>query len=322
LTYVLQSPGAQHDLISATISSGVPHINLATLRGLTVSVPSLPTQRRIASVLGSVDDLIENNRRRIEVLRGMVQAIYEGWFIHFRFPDHENVAFVDSPLGPIPEDWQVRTVASVAADERGAVTGGPFGSKLGRKDYVADGVPVIRGANLRIGGGFDESDFVFVSETKAAELQSSSARRGDVLITQRGTLGQVGLIPESARFDRYVLSQSQMKISVDRQVMTPEFLYSQFCTAMTTERFIAQAMSSGVPHVNLSLLREFEVLTPPMRLQQVFTEASRHLSGQAHQLSAQVRVLGDVRDLLLPKLATGDIDVSRLDLDELVEAAS
>ncbi|MCA1705593.1 MAG: restriction endonuclease subunit S, partial [Actinobacteria bacterium] len=180
-----------------------------------VSVPDMTTQHAVVGILGALDDLIENNRRRVELLEQMAQAIHQEWFVHFRFPGHEETTFVDSPLGALPEGWEIKRIAEIAGRERNAVTGGPFGSRLGRKDYVEAGVPVLRGANLRLHGGFDEADLVFVSNEKAEELRACLARRGDIVVTQRGTLGQVGYISDRCRFDRYLLSQSQMKITVD-----------------------------------------------------------------------------------------------------------
>ena len=93
---------------------------------------------------------------------------------------------------------------SLAAAERYSLIGGPFGSKLTSADYVEDGVPVIRGSNLNGGRYLDETEFVFVSEQKMREdLFGNLAHRGDVVFTQRGTLGQTALIPNDARFDAY-----------------------------------------------------------------------------------------------------------------------
>ena len=130
----------------------------------------------------------------------MARAIYREWFVKFRYPGHEGVPFITLALGPIPLNWEVVPLVSVAS----ATGSGAFGSKLGRKDSQPHGVPVIRGANLRVGGGFDERDFVFVSPAKADELRSSWALRGDILVTQRGTLGQVGKIPVGHSFQSVV----------------------------------------------------------------------------------------------------------------------
>jgi uncharacterized protein YkwD len=96
-----------------------PTLNRNHIHTLPIHYPSLPLQRKIASVLSAYDDLIENNTRRIEILEEMVQVIYREWFVHFRFPGHEKVQMVDSELGPIPEGWSVKKVSEVASVYRG-----------------------------------------------------------------------------------------------------------------------------------------------------------------------------------------------------------
>ena len=301
-------------VLAGATGSTMPNLNVDAMRR--IPVPLNPDRERVGEIFAALDDLIDNNRRQVEALEEMARSTYREWFVAFRYPGHEDVHLVDSPLGPIPDGWAVKRVREV-----GATGAGPFGSKLGRKDYVADGVPVLRGTNLRVGGGFDESDFVYVTPEKAEELRSSATLRGDVVITQRGTLGQIALIPESSDHERYVLSQSQMKLTVNADAASTEFVYRQMSTADTTARFIAQAMSSGVPHVNLTLLRDFEILAPPSDLQHRFGAIVRRLDRQAWAVRAQARTLGDLRDLLLPRLVTGQIDVSHLDLDPLIGAA-
>src|SRR5437762_10436189 len=104
------------------------------------------------------------------------------------------------------------------------LTGGPFGSSLGGRDYTEGGVPVIRGANLghgRMIGG----DFVFVSDEKVATaLKGNLAEPGDLIFTQRGTLGQVAIVPRGG-YERYVISQSQMRLRVDGSIASVEYLY-------------------------------------------------------------------------------------------------
>ena len=84
-----------------------PNANAQVLTSFPISLPPLPTQRKIAAVLSAYDDLIENNTRRIKILEDMAQTLYQEWFVHFRFPGHENVAMVESPLGPIPQGWEM-----------------------------------------------------------------------------------------------------------------------------------------------------------------------------------------------------------------------
>lgn len=316
LRYFFRSRHAIDYLEGQAVGATMPNLNAGIVTGMPVPVLPYEFQRFAAEVLQSIDDLIDNDRRRVEVLEEAARGIYREWFVHFRYPGHEDVPLVDSPFDPIPSGWAFRPVRQTAA----AISAGPFGSKLGRKDYVADGVPVIRGANLEIGGGFDESDFVYVTPAKADELHTCLAFRGDIVITQRGTLGQIGLIPETSTYERYILSQSQMKVTVDAKVGSPEFVYRQMSTPETCSRFISQAISTGVPHVNLALLRDFPLLMAPIGLQHRFALAVRDLDRTAWSLRAQADVLTSIRDSLLPRLIAGQIDVSDSALDPLREA--
>lgn len=112
------------------------------------------------------------------------------------------------------DGWIRCRVGDIAATVRNALVGGPFGSNLVSKDYEGAGVPVIRGQNMGLGRWID-GDFAYVSEEKAQQLAANLARPGDIVFTQRGTLGQVAIVP-SGPHDRYVISQSQMKLTVDR----------------------------------------------------------------------------------------------------------
>jgi type I restriction enzyme, S subunit len=158
------------------------------------------------------------------------------------------------------------TIADLAEGGKAGVAGGPFGSSLGRKHYRPDGVPVIRGAQLS-NGRFSLDDLVYVSEEKADKHLRNLAAAGDVVVTQRGTLGQVGLIPEDTPFDRFLLSQSQMKISPNRSIVDAEFLYLLMSSPATKRQLIDRAITAGVPHINLGMLREFKLAIPPLPTQ-------------------------------------------------------
>jgi type I restriction enzyme S subunit len=91
------------------------------IEGVEISLPPLPSQRRIAGILSAYDDLIENSQRRIKILEEMARRLYREWVIHFRFPSHEDCRFVESPLGEIPEGWEVKNLASVAEVNRAQI---------------------------------------------------------------------------------------------------------------------------------------------------------------------------------------------------------
>lgn len=161
--------------------------------------------------------------------------------------------------------FSYQRVTSIAADTAHATVGGPFGSSLLAQDYVASGVPVIRGQNLAQ-GRWVAGDFVYVSEAKAQELFQSWARPGDIVFTQRGTLGQVALIP-ALPFSRYVVSQSQMKLTVAAEKADSLFLYYAFSSPEFLDYINNNKVQTGVPHINLGILRGAPIPLPPLSTQ-------------------------------------------------------
>lgn len=96
------------ELRNISTGAATKFLTLTILNETAIEVPSLAEQHRIASVLSAYDELIENNQRRIRILEEMARSLYREWFVHFRYPGHESVPLVDSPLGPIPQGWEVK----------------------------------------------------------------------------------------------------------------------------------------------------------------------------------------------------------------------
>lgn len=163
--------------------------------------------------------------------------------------------------------WPVVRLAELAIPLKGAMAGGPFGSDLVSADYVSEGVPVIRGANLPKDQRLSHEGLAFVTEAKADSLHLNCAHPGDLVFTQRGTLGQVGLIPEDSVYPRYLISQSQMKMTVNREKADPLYLYYYFRLRSTIQYIENHALQAGVPHINLGILRKLEVVAPPLDVQ-------------------------------------------------------
>lgn len=161
------------------------------------------------------------------------------------------------------------TIADLVAPVKNALVGGPFGSNLVSKDYVPTGIPVIRGQNM--GERWVGGEFVFVSGKKAKELSANVARPGDLIFTQRGTLGQVSIVPEGA-FEAYIISQSQMKLTVDQQKADVLFLYYVFQTQEQRDYIVRNAVQAGVPHTNLGHLRTTPLSLPPLPEQRAIAE--------------------------------------------------
>ncbi|GIF20841.1 type I restriction enzyme S subunit [Actinoplanes tereljensis] len=198
-------------------------------------------------------------------------------------------------------DWPTGTVRDIAVPK--GLIGGPFGSLLGGKDYVPRGVPVIRGVNLASDGRFDASEFVYVTPAKAAgELARNLARPGDVVFTQRGTLGQVGIVPPGPH-DTYVISQSQMRLRVDPAKADPRYVYYQFRSPAMRAAVQGSAITAGVPHINLGILGALPIVIPPLAVQR---EVADLLTALDDKIAGNDRLAATALALAEAEFAAGD----------------
>ncbi len=212
--------------------------------------------------------------------------------------------YKQTEVGIIPMDWECTSVRGIASTARNAIVGGPFGSDLVSADYVDDGVPVIRGTNMS--GQWVSGAFVFVTLRKAKSLEANLARSRDIVFTQRGTLGQVSLVPDRP-FECYLVSQSQMKLSVRHDRADPLFFYYVFISDYHQNLIRGGAIQTGVPHINLGILRNIPVQLPPLREQRNIAEALNDtdaLLGALEQLIAKKR---DLKQAVMQQLLTGQI---------------
>jgi type I restriction enzyme, S subunit len=218
-------------------------------------------------------------------------------------------------VGVIPEDWGVTTVSGIASAARNAIVGGPFGSDLVSNDYVAEGVPVIRGQNMS--SQSVSGNFVFVTPAKAKSLESNLAHPDDIVFTQRGTLGQVSLVPE-APFESYLVSQSQMKLSVNRTLADPFFFYYLFTCDKQQEIIRGGTIQTGVPHINLGILRGIPVQLPPLAEQRAIATALSDMDALIASLDRMIAKKHDIKQATMQELLTGKRRLSGFN-DEWIE---
>lgn len=247
-----------------------------------VNLPPLAEQRRIVDLIGSLDDAIEAGAEGVNQSRNFLNALAE-----------EQIS---------RRQWNTAKVSDVAV-ERGLV-GGPFGSSLVAKDYTESGVPVIRGKNMPFTGFEVSGEFVFVSQEKANSLQRNLAVPGDVMFTQRGTLGQVGLVPQGS-FDRYVVSQSQMRLRTDPDVASPEFIVHAFRTPLMVSHIQSLNTATANPHINLGILKEIQIPIPPLDEQLAIAELLNSVVEDAEVATAHAESLRKLRSELLTSLLSG-----------------
>lgn len=163
-------------------------------------------------------------------------------------------------------EWHILSVEELAAPTKAAIATGPFGSAIGSKTFRETGVPVIRGGNLRSETGvrLEDDGLVFVDEELAEKFSRSVAQKGDLIFTCWGTIDQVGLVDDRAKYDRYIVSNKQMKFRPDEERMLALFAYYFFCSPEGKAKMADKAIGSSVPGFNLTGLKSISLPVPPI----------------------------------------------------------
>ncbi|WP_444945960.1 restriction endonuclease subunit S [Microbulbifer sp. VTAC004] len=166
-------------------------------------------------------------------------------------------------------DWKEYRIEDIAFNSPHAMATGPFGSAISSKFFQDEGVPVIRGGNLstNVTERMSDEGLVFVSREKAREFKRSLVRKGDLIFTCWGTINQVGLITEDLKYPEYIISNKQMKLTVDPKKADPLYLYYLFSSPLKQAEILNNGIGAAVPGFNLGQLKSHIVRLPPVELQ-------------------------------------------------------
>jgi type I restriction enzyme S subunit len=294
---------AQVHATGSTIS-GLPW---KAFRHFTFPVPPLGEQRKIAGILSSVDAAIEATQAVIDQLQIVKKAMMAELLT--RGLPGRHTRFKETEIGEVPEGWEVMRMETLAGPK--GMVGGPFGSDLTAKDYVTEpGVPVIRGGNVSM-GSFRDDEFVFVSEDKGQALSKNSARRGDIVMTQRGaSLGETTLIPFDSAYGWYVISQTMMRMTPDTSRISPRFLLHYICSATAQSWLQNHQIATGQPHLNLGIFRDMPAVVPGRDEQEAIAEVAESIDVTISANDAQLAELRRVKGALMSVLLTGELRVT------------
>ena len=278
--------------------SAQPQIPIIDLQEVEIAIPPLPTQHKIAAVLSVYDDLIENNIRRIEILEEMARTIYREWFVEFRFPGHEQTEMVESELGLIPQGWEVGTLGDLAESVRRNIKP----SDISRETPYL-GLEHLPRKSIAL------SNWDSVDSINSAKL---AFKKGEILFGKiRPYFHKVGVAPLDGI------------CSSDTIVIRPK---RNECFAMTlsyvsSEHFVEYAtitsQGTKMPRADWKVLVKYPVVIPSEQITQRFSSFVQDIVDKIQNLIFRNRNLRHTRDLLLPKLISGEVDVSKLDIDKI-----
>lgn len=297
--HLLNAPVVRRQLQATATGSKVRHTAPERIYAVHVEVPDIPTQRVIAEVLDTVDDLIENNRRLVAVLEEMARTIYREWFVKFRYPGHDDVPLVDSAVGPIPEGWSAGVLDNSVTVSKASVDPSTLDPET-----PAVGLEHIPRQQITL------NDW---GEAGSQGSRKDMFAKGDVLFGKiRPYFHKVGVAPVDGI------------CSTDVIVIRPHAAHwGQVVFTASSPEFVAHATQTSngtkMPRADWKVLGKWPLAVPPAHLAESFSDVARHHLALAETLMFENRRLATMRDVLLPKLVTGQIDVSTLDLDALVE---
>jgi len=297
----LRSSLFQNQAMNLAIGAAQPNFGPAHLKQMQMPLPPLPIQRKIAAILSAYDDLIENNMRQINTLEEIAQLIYREWFVNFRFPGHEKAKMIESTLGRIPQGWRVGKISELATIKSG------YAFKSG--DFVKGGhYGLVTIKNVHY-GQFIPSCQSHIQEIPANTPEYCRLQTGDILLSLTGNIGRTCLVYG----DDFLLNQRVAKI-VPAKATFCGYVYFFFRQREFQKRL--EALATGVAQQNLSPVQtsEMEVLLPSNALIESFANYSEVIVKEILVLYRQNATLRCTRDLLLPKLISGELDVSELDI--------
>ena len=263
--YLFNSKPVRQQIRASASGVKIRHTAPSRIADVRVSVPALRQQQRIAGILSAYDELIENNQRRIQILETMARALYREWFVEFRFPGHDKIPRVASPLGDIPQSWETKKLGDIIELKYG---------KALKKTNRCDGEYPVFGSSGIV--GYHDKSLV---------------KGPGIIVGRKGNVGSVFWSNE----DFFVIDTAYFVTSS----VPLRFLFYD----LQTKNFINN--DAAVPGLNRYQAYALEILTPPPDLIERFCKLADNFEHQVSTLRRQIHNLRRTRDLLLPRLLSG-----------------
>ncbi len=297
LFYLLKQKLNDFRLVST--GSATKFLTLGILNETSVQLPDVTTQKQIADVLFTYDDLIFNNNRRIAILEEIARKIYTEWFVNFRFPEYGKTKMVDSKteFGMIPKDWEIKKIGDVID-----TVGGGTPSTV-NKLYWQDG-----SINWYSPTDITSSKRIFLNEStkKINELglKNSSAKifpKFSLMMTSRATIGEIAINSEVASTNQGFI------VCIPNEITSVYQLY--FWVKLNKKKISSIATGATFKEINKTVFRNMDIILPSKDLSTSFDNQIEPLFQKIRNLEAIVSNLKKTRDLLVSQLVTGKLEI-------------
>ena len=272
---IVSSRAYQEKFFYLADGAAQPNMSGGQIEAVEIPLPPMPIQRRIAGILSAYDDLIENCQRRIQILEEMARSLYREWFVNFRYPGHESVPLVPSALGEIPQIWSIEKLFELTSVK--------YGKNLPTKNLVDSAPYPVYGAAKIIG-----------------RYTEFNCEQRTIICGCRGSVGEMQITQPKC----YVTNNS-----FTFEPTHPDNFFWLFHALK--ERGLRDVIGGAAqPQITIEGISSVVLATPPLGLRMRFQQLIAPLFEQAWMLDSQIQNLRQTRDLLLPRLMSGQLEVA------------
>jgi type I restriction enzyme S subunit len=296
-------------IANMAVGGAQQNLNAAMIKDLPISAPSLPTQTAIAEILSSLDDKIELNSKINKELENLAQTLFKRWFVDFDFPNENGEPYkssggemVDSQLGEIPKGWEVATIEDITE----IVTKGTTPTTIGGK-FTISGINFIKVESLTEQGAFIKSKFGFIDNDTNQLLKRSIIKEGDVLFSIAGTIGRVAVVTK----DILPANTNQAIAIIRPNKVDSYFLKLLMQSSLIQNDTKANVVQAVQANLSLGIIKTTKFVKPSSGIQNLFSETLGHVFREMELISIEIQELTNLRDTLLPKLISGELEVNQ-----------
>lgn len=317
--YVLKYNLKQLKMFDSGTASGRENVSKSAFSSININIlTKKDNQIKVGKILSNYDDLIENNNKRIKILEEMAQKIYKEWFVDFRFPGHETTTFKQTELGKIPSDWNFKPIGELLGHQ----IGGGWGNEE-QSDKYTESAYVIRGADIPNGRDGNIQNCPLRYHTKS-NIKTRLLKANDIVFEVSGgskgqPVGRALLLNKNLfnQFNDNVICASFCKLlRTDTKQILSEIVYLHLLNIYNNGKIEKyQTQSTGIINFKFTFFLENEqILVPNDTIQELFKNITVPIFDEISLLGYKNQALKQTRDLLLPRLISGEIDVEKLEI--------
>ena len=321
LSYLLQSPVYREIFTRIATGTTISNLSQDALKGVEVNLPDKATQDKVAEILGALDDRITLLRETNATLEAIAQALFKSWFVDFdpvrakmegRTPEGMDEAtaalfpdgFETSELGDVPRGWRATDLADLTSQSGGSIQTGPFGSQLHASDYVEVGIPVVMPKDISLRRVQTDS-IARVSPRDADRLARHKLAPGDVVFSRRGDVERHALISETER--GWLCGTGCLLVRPGPKWPSPNFLSLLLDLSQSRLWLVRHAVGATMPNLNTGILGSVPVVMPAREVVIAFEEIVSGLEARRAHNAEQAQTFSTLRDILLPRLISGQL---------------